>query len=73
MVWKSITGLRRWWWILINKCRKALIDIRDLEVNLNIFQIYDAGEDAVILNQLSLRVALLARLDMIDPFFENCC
>ena len=54
-----------------NECSKALIDVRDLKVNLDTFQIYDVGEDAVILNQLSLRVALLARDGMIDPFFED--
>lgn len=54
-----------------NKCRKALIDARELSVGLNTFQMFDAGENAVIFEQLSLRVALVARDDMIDPFFEN--
>ena len=54
-----------------HECRKVLIDARDLAVNFNTFQMFDAGENALILNQLGLRVALLPREDMIDPFFEN--
>lgn len=54
-----------------HKCKKVLVDARDLTVNFDTFQTYDAGKNAAILSHLSLRVALLAREDMIDPFFEN--
>ena len=54
-----------------HNCRKVLVDARDLDVHFNTFQMFSAGESAALLSRLSLRVALLAREDMIDPFFET--
>ena len=51
-------------------CTRALVDARDLEVDLGTMGLFQAGEDAVFLRQVGLRVALLAREDMLDPFFD---
>jgi len=51
-------------------CTKALVDARDLEVDLGTMGLFQAGEDAVFLRQIGLRMALLAREDMLDPFFD---
>ena len=54
-----------------HQCSKVLVDARKLQVNFNTFNMFAAGEDAASLSRLSLRVALLAREDMIDPFFAT--
>ena len=51
-------------------CTRALVDARDLEVDLGTMGLFQAGEDAVYLRHIGLRVALLAREDMLDPFFD---
>jgi len=53
------------------KCKKALIDARDLKVDFDTMAMFRAGVDAAFLSRIGLRVALLAREDMIDPFFNN--
>lgn len=53
------------------KCEKALIDARDLEVEFSIMALFQAGEDAVSLTRLGLRVAFWAREDMINTFLNN--
>ena len=53
------------------KCKKALVDVRDLKVDFDTTAMFRAGVDAAFLSRIGLRVALLAREDMIDPFFGN--
>ena len=53
------------------KCKKALIDATDLEVDLSTMGLFRAGEDAVSLTLLGLRIAIVAREDMLDGFFED--
>jgi len=52
-------------------CRKALIDARELEVEFDTMALFRAGVDASELNRYGLRVALVARKDMISPFFDD--
>jgi hypothetical protein len=52
-------------------CKKALIDARDLQVDFNTIDLYQIGGDAAHLTHIGLRVALLAREDMIDRFFDS--
>ena len=52
-------------------CRKALVDARDLQIDFDTMELFNIGEDATFLTRLGLRVALLAREDMLDRFFEN--
>ena len=56
---------------LAQKCKKALVDVRDLKVDFDTMAMFRAGVDAAFLSRIGLRVALLAREDMIDPFFDN--
>jgi hypothetical protein len=56
---------------LTYKFEKALVDARDLQVSFDTFHMYGVGKNAVTLKREHLRVALLAREDMIDPFFET--
>ena len=52
-------------------CRRALVDARELQVNLGTLGLLRAGDDAALLQGMDVRVALVARADMIDPFFET--
>ena len=54
-----------------NKCNKVLIDASDLEVDLRTMDMFRAGVDAATLTHLGIRVAMLAREDMLNPFFDN--
>lgn len=54
-----------------HNCKKALIDARDLQVDFGIMALFQAGEDAAFLTRIGLRIALLAREDMVSTFFEN--
>jgi len=54
-----------------HNCKRALIDARDLQVDFDTVAMFQAGEDAAFLNRLGLRIALLSREDMLDPFFAN--
>lgn len=56
---------------LANNCKKALVDARGLQLDFGTMAMFRAGEDAAFLSRLGLRVALLAREDMLDPFFGN--
>ncbi len=56
---------------LTHNCKKALIDARDLRVNFGAAELFQAGKDAAFLTHIGLRVALLAREDMRDTFFDN--
>jgi hypothetical protein len=53
------------------KCSKALIDARDLRTGFNTSELFRSGLDAVSLASSGLHTALVARKDMIDPFFED--
>src|SRR4029077_6526341 len=44
-----------------SRCQKALIDSRDLEVDLDTLEIFRAGVDASDLTRYGLRIALLTR------------
>ena len=52
-------------------CEKALVDARELHVDFGTMALFQAGNDASSLSRVGLRVALLAREDMRDPFFDN--
>jgi hypothetical protein len=54
-----------------HNCKKALIDARDLQVNFGTMDLFQTGEDAAILASIGLRIAFIARKDMLDPFFDN--
>jgi hypothetical protein len=54
-----------------HNCKKALIDARELRVNFNTMAMFQAGTDAAFLARVGLRIALLAREDTLDRFFEN--
>jgi hypothetical protein len=54
-----------------NNCKKALIDARDLQVDLGDWGLFQAGIDAATLVRFGLRVAFLAREDMLDSFFDD--
>ena len=56
---------------LTHNCKNALIDARDLQVDFSTMAIFQAGEDAAALTGVGLRIAIVAREDMLDPFFEN--
>lgn len=56
---------------LKQKSKLALIDARDLQVRFSTMEIFHAGEDAAVLSRHGLRVAIVAREDIIDPFFED--
>jgi hypothetical protein len=52
-------------------CRKALVDARELEAEFDTTALFRAGVDASDLNRYGLRVALLAREEMISLFFDD--
>jgi hypothetical protein len=54
-----------------HNCKKTLIDARDLQVNFSTMEMYKAGQDAASATRVGLRIAILARKDMIDPFFDD--
>ena len=54
-----------------HNCKKALVDARDLQVDFDTMALFQAGEDAAALARFGLRIALLAREDMINTFFDN--
>jgi hypothetical protein len=51
--------------------KRALIDARELQVDFDTMAMFQAGEDAAGLSRIGLRVALVAREDMIDIFFDH--
>jgi hypothetical protein len=52
-------------------CKKVLIDARNLNVDFDTLTLFRSGKDAATLADIGLRVALLARKDMLDPFFDD--
>jgi hypothetical protein len=52
-------------------CREAIVDARQLQVDFDTVALFRAGVDAASLNRFGLRVALLARPDMISSFFDD--
>ncbi|MDH4230975.1 MAG: hypothetical protein OEW04_02975 [Nitrospirota bacterium] len=54
-----------------HNCKKALIDARDLQVDFDTMALFRAGQDAAFLTRVGLRIAMLAREDMLDPFFDT--
>ena len=61
---------------LIEKCKQencseAIVDARELQVNFDTFALFRAGVDAAALNSFGLRVALVAREDMLSSFFDD--
>jgi len=52
-------------------CREALIDARELQVRFDTLAMYRAGDDVASLGLAGLRVALLAREDMLNSFFDT--
>jgi hypothetical protein len=51
--------------------KKALIDARDLRIGIDALGVFRAGKDAAALTRVGLRVAILAREDMLDPLFDD--
>lgn len=61
---------------LIDACqaherKKAIVDARELQTDFDTMEIFELGEDSVALTRQGLRVALVARQDMIDRLFED--
>ncbi len=54
-----------------HNCKKVLIDARDLQVEMGTMDLFKAGKDVAALMLNGIRIACLAREDMIDPFFED--
>lgn len=54
-----------------SRCQKALIDSRDLEVDLDTLEIFRAGVDASDLARHGMRIALVARQEMLSSFFDD--
>ena len=54
-----------------HNCQKVLIDVRGLQVHFDTLAMFRSGKDAALLANLGLCVAMVAREDMLDPFFEN--
>jgi hypothetical protein len=52
-------------------CKAALVDARDLQVDFDTMALLQAGEDAASLTHVGLRVAMVAREDMVDRFFAD--
>ena len=48
-----------------------MVDARELQVDFDTAELFRAGLDAVSLNQFDLCVALVARPDMLSPFFDD--
>lgn len=53
------------------ECRTAIVDARALQVDFNTVALFRVGVDAASLNDFRLRVALLARPDMLSSFFDD--
>ena len=61
---------------LIDECarrqrKKALIDATTLQVRLDTMELLRAGTDAARLARFDLRIAVIARRDMLDSLFED--
>ena len=54
-----------------HNCREAIVDARQLQVDFDTVALFRAGVDAAALNEFGLRVALIAREDMISSFFDD--
>jgi hypothetical protein len=52
-------------------CKKALVDARELQVDFSTMAMFQAGEDVAFLTRAGLRIAMLVRGDMLDPFFAT--
>ena len=52
-------------------CHEAIVDARELQVEFDTIALFRAGVDAAALNEFGLRVALVARQDMISSFFDD--
>jgi hypothetical protein len=52
-------------------CREAIVDARELQVEFDTLALFRAGVDAAALNEFGLRVALIARADMLSAFFDD--
>lgn len=61
---------------LIDAChaherKKAIVDARELQTDFDTMEIFELGESAVTLTRHGLRVALVARQNMLDRLFED--
>ncbi len=54
-----------------DKCRGAVIDARELDVELDTLEQFRAGMDAASLNQYGFYVAFVARQEMHSGFFRD--
>jgi hypothetical protein len=54
-----------------HQCRKALVDARAMQAEFSTVDLFRAGQDAASLTTAGLRIALLAREEMHDPFFDQ--
>jgi|SoiMethySBSTD1v2_1073268.scaffolds.fasta_scaffold1054464_2 hypothetical protein len=52
-------------------CRTALIDARNLKVDLDTLAVFRAGVDAASVSRHRLRLAFVARKENLDSFFED--
>ena len=56
---------------LKENCREAIVDARELQVEFDTLALFRAGTDAASMNEYGLRVALIAREDMLAPLFDD--
>ncbi len=54
-----------------DRCRGAVIDARELDVELDTLEQFRAGMDAASLNQYGFYVAFVARQEMLSGFFRD--
>jgi hypothetical protein len=52
-------------------CRAAIIDSRELKVELDTMELFRAGVDAAALNQYGLYLAFVTRRELISSFFTD--
>ena len=52
-------------------CREVIVDARELQVEFDTLAMFRAGVDAASLNEFGLRVALIARENMLSSFFDD--
>ncbi|HUI30581.1 MAG TPA: hypothetical protein VLX91_10220 [Candidatus Acidoferrales bacterium] len=54
-----------------NKCRKIMVDVRELAINFSVMDMFQACRDSALLTRSGFEVAFLARKDMLNQFFED--
>lgn len=56
---------------ILNCCKKALLDVRELKNTFSVVDVYKLGKDIAILSLQHIKVAFLIRPELYDHFFED--